>query len=182
MTTIEAPEALTEQFLHLSLLEEILPDETTLSDDQSVAISNILDGKNCYVYGPGGTGKTVLLKTAVQRLREEQKKNVAVCATTGIASESIDGVTIHSSVRVWSRREYTLSRPQGKGQRDPKRSYTSVRRAVYRRDFNVEWRNVRSIERTFWNHTQRHDKAVWWAASGRIRRFSPTSANPKVGS
>ena len=95
MTTIEAPEALTEQFLHLSLLEEILPDETTLSDDQSVAISNILDGKNCYVYGPGGTGKTVLLKTAVQRLREEQKKNVAVCATTGIASESIDGVTIH---------------------------------------------------------------------------------------
>jgi len=96
MTTIEAPEALTEQFLHLSLLEEILPDETTLSDDQSVAISNILDGKNCYVYGPGGTGKTVLLKTAVQRLREEQKKNVAVCATTGIASESIDGVTIHS--------------------------------------------------------------------------------------
>ena len=96
MTTIEAPEALTEQFLHLSLLDEILPDETTLSDDQSVAISNILDGKNCYVYGPGGTGKTVLLKTAVQRLREEQKKNVAVCATTGIASESIDGVTIHS--------------------------------------------------------------------------------------
>ena len=96
MTTIEAPEALTEQFLHLSLLDEILPDETTLSEDQSVAISNILDGKNCYVYGPGGTGKTVLLKTAVQRLREEQKKNVAVCATTGIASESIDGVTIHS--------------------------------------------------------------------------------------
>ncbi|CAL6287065.1 unnamed protein product [Bathycoccus prasinos] len=96
MTTIEAPEALTEQFLHLSLLDEILPDETTLSDDQSVAISNILDGKNCYVYGPGGTGKTVLLKTAVQKLREEQKKNVAVCATTGIASESIDGVTIHS--------------------------------------------------------------------------------------
>ena len=96
MTTIEAPEALTEQFLHLSLLEEILPDETTLSDDQSVAISNILAGKNCYVYGPGGTGKTVLLKTAVQKLREEQKKNVAVCATTGIASESIDGVTIHS--------------------------------------------------------------------------------------
>ena len=38
----------------------------------------------------------MLLKTAVQRLREEQKKNVAVCATTGIASESIDGVTIHS--------------------------------------------------------------------------------------
>ncbi|CAL6286930.1 unnamed protein product [Bathycoccus prasinos] len=96
MTTIEAPEALTEQFLHLSLLEEILPDETTLSEDQSVAISNILAGKNCYVYGPGGTGKTVLLKTAVQKLREEQKKNVAVCATTGIASESIDGVTIHS--------------------------------------------------------------------------------------
>ncbi|CAL6287048.1 unnamed protein product [Bathycoccus prasinos] len=83
MTTIEAPEALTEQFLHLSLLEEILPDETTLSEDQSVAISNILAGKNCYVYGPGGTGKT-------------QKKNVAVCAATGIASESIDGVTIHS--------------------------------------------------------------------------------------
>ena len=48
------------------------------------------------MYGPGGTGKTVLLKTAVQKLREEQKKNVAVCATTGIASESIDGVTIHS--------------------------------------------------------------------------------------
>ena len=96
MTTIEAPEALTDQFLHLSLLDEILPDETTLSEDQAVAISNIVDGKNCYVYGPGGTGKTVLLKTAVQRLREEMKLNVAVCATTGIASESIDGVTIHS--------------------------------------------------------------------------------------
>ena len=68
MTTIEAPEALTEQFLHLSLLEEILPDETTLSDDQAVAISNILAGKNCYVYGPGAVSYTHLTLPTILRV------------------------------------------------------------------------------------------------------------------
>ena len=89
-------DAITTQFRHLSLIDEILPAETTLSEEQSIALEKIVNGENCYVYGAGGTGKTVLLQTAVKRLREDLGKTVAVTATTGIAAEAIDGVTIHS--------------------------------------------------------------------------------------
>jgi len=92
----ETVATLSERFIHLSLLDEPLPEETSLSEDQAFALEKILSGENCYVYGPGGTGKSVLLKTAVKKLREEMDKTVAVTATTGIASEAIDGVTIHS--------------------------------------------------------------------------------------
>jgi ATP-dependent DNA helicase PIF1 len=96
MTANETVATLSERFIHLSLLDEPLPEETSLSEDQAFALEKILSGENCYVYGPGGTGKSVLLKTAVKKLREEMYKTVAVTATTGIASEAIDGVTIHS--------------------------------------------------------------------------------------
>ena len=89
-------DAITTRFRHLSLIDEILPGETTLSEEQSIALEKIVNGENCYVYGAGGTGKTVLLQTAVKRLREDLGKTVAVTATTGIAAEAIDGVTIHS--------------------------------------------------------------------------------------
>ena len=96
MTANETVATLSERFIHLSLLDEPLPEETSLSEDQAFALEKILSGENCYVYGPGGTGKSVLLKTAVKKLREEMYKTVAVTATTGIASEAIDGATIHS--------------------------------------------------------------------------------------
>ena len=87
MTTLSN---ISENFLRLSL-----EDEPELGEEQQDALEQILAGENVYVYGPGGTGKSILLKHAVNRLKAEGRK-VAVTATTGVAAESIGGSTIHS--------------------------------------------------------------------------------------
>ena len=73
MTTLSN---ISENFLRLSL-----EDEPELGEEQQDALEQILAGENVYVYGPGGTGKSILLKHAVNRLKAEGRK-VAVTATS----------------------------------------------------------------------------------------------------
>lgn len=67
------------------------------SEDQLAAIELALQGKNLFLTGKAGTGKTFVLKAIIHKLR---KKNVAVLGTTGIAAMNAQGVTMHSFFRV----------------------------------------------------------------------------------
>lgn len=63
-----------------------------LSFDQEQALAAMLAGKNCFITGSAGTGKTFLLDI----FRERYKGNCAVVAPTGIAALNVGGQTMHS--------------------------------------------------------------------------------------
>jgi ATP-dependent DNA helicase PIF1 len=60
-------------------------DTSTLSPDQERALSVFQSGHNVFVTGPGGTGKTRLIREFV-RLAKEADRTHQVCAMTGCAS------------------------------------------------------------------------------------------------
>jgi len=62
---------------------------------QERAIEIAIEGHNIFLTGKAGTGKTYTLNNMISALRKKGK-NVAVTASTGIASTHIDGKTIHS--------------------------------------------------------------------------------------
>lgn len=64
-----------------------------LSDSQKLAFDAIKDGKNVFISGSAGTGKSYLLNFLKKELKD---KNLQVTATTGIAAINISGVTLHS--------------------------------------------------------------------------------------
>ncbi|MBB6109750.1 Helicase [Mucilaginibacter lappiensis] len=66
-----------------------------LSKKQELFLSSILDGKNVFLTGKAGTGKSFVVNLAIELLKK-QKKNVVALAPTGIAANNIGGQTIHS--------------------------------------------------------------------------------------
>lgn len=64
-----------------------------LSDEQNRVIADMREGRNLLVTGPGGTGKSLLLKEA-QRLFTGRV--FAVCGSTGVAAVNVGGSTLHS--------------------------------------------------------------------------------------
>jgi len=70
-----------------------------LSLEQEKALSAFKDGNNVFLTGPGGTGKTALIKKMVDYCNTSHKeKNVQVCALTGCAAVLLNckAKTIHS--------------------------------------------------------------------------------------
>lgn len=64
---------------------------------QSEALTYMLEGKNIFLSGPAGSGKTHVIKTFIDILHQKNpEKNVVITATTGMAATLINGVTIHS--------------------------------------------------------------------------------------
>jgi ATP-dependent DNA helicase PIF1 len=72
-------------------------DITGLSPEQLLAYEKFIKGENLFITGPGGTGKTKLIKHFVE-YGQEQKKNIAVCAMTGCAAILLqcNAKTLHS--------------------------------------------------------------------------------------
>ena len=70
----------------------------TLNAGQQAAVDAIRSGRNVFVTGEGGTGKSVAIRKAVNLLRYDGRKTV-LCAPTGIAAQNIGGATIHSVFR-----------------------------------------------------------------------------------
>ena len=68
-----------------------------LNDEQQQALNTVLMGKNIFLTGPGGTGKTYLIQTIQAELMARGKK-VAVTALTGCAALLLgrEAKTIHS--------------------------------------------------------------------------------------
>ncbi|KAL9186513.1 hypothetical protein ACHAXT_005751 [Thalassiosira profunda] len=84
-------------------------DPSTLNSDQTAASHYILGGKNAFLTGAAGVGKSYLLNFLIQELcakyengkarstqRPSDERDVVVAAATGIAATHIGGVTIHS--------------------------------------------------------------------------------------
>ena len=62
------------------------------------AFNFIQDGKNVFITGKAGTGKTFLLRKIVEKYKGN--KYFAVLSPTGIAAENANGVTMHSFLRL----------------------------------------------------------------------------------
>ena len=67
-----------------------------LTSDQQTALDAVNTGRNVFITGGAGTGKSYLLKAIVYSLTSS-RKNVLVCAPTGIAAANIGGMTIHTT-------------------------------------------------------------------------------------
>lgn len=71
-----------------------------LSEEQRRVLDAIVtDSKSIFFTGSAGTGKSVLMRETIRKLREKYKKEpdrVAVTASTGLAACNIEGVTLHS--------------------------------------------------------------------------------------
>ncbi|SGZ40711.1 uncharacterized protein HGUI_02911 [Hanseniaspora guilliermondii] len=68
-----------------------------LTDEQNEVIELAVNqGLNLFYTGSAGTGKSVVLKTLIQRMKRKYGEDaVAICASTGLASCNIGGITIH---------------------------------------------------------------------------------------
>ena len=62
---------------------------------QDDALNILKAGRNVYLTGAAGSGKTHVLNTYIQYLKERGVA-VAVTASTGIAATHLGGLTIHS--------------------------------------------------------------------------------------
>ena len=68
-----------------------------LSPEQQLAFDKYKKGKNVFITGPGGSGKSALIKTIYQDAKV-MKKNIQVCALTGCAALLLgcNAKTVHS--------------------------------------------------------------------------------------
>ncbi|KAJ5561136.1 hypothetical protein N7535_009333 [Penicillium sp. DV-2018c] len=71
-----------------------------LSDEQKAVLEAVVErGKSMFFTGSAGTGKSVLMREIITKLRIKYRKEpdrVAVTASTGLAACNIGGVTLHS--------------------------------------------------------------------------------------
>ncbi|KAJ5279645.1 ATP-dependent DNA helicase PIF1 [Penicillium angulare] len=76
------------------------PPVIALSDEQKAVLDSVVDrGKSIFFTGSAGTGKSVLMREIIKKLRIKYKREpdrVAVTASTGLAACNIEGVTLHS--------------------------------------------------------------------------------------
>ena len=67
-----------------------------LNEKQQAAIQNVVSGRNLYISGPGGVGKSFLIRSLVDKFSD----STVVLAPTGIAALNIGGSTVHSAFRL----------------------------------------------------------------------------------
>jgi ATP-dependent DNA helicase PIF1 len=71
-----------------------------LSDEQRGVLDAVVEkGKSIFFTGSAGTGKSVLMREIIKKLRDKYRREpdrVAVTASTGLAACNIEGVTLHS--------------------------------------------------------------------------------------
>ena len=78
--------------LSLALLAESSDCDIDITDEHMAVLHAFDEGKNIYVTGKAGTGKSTLLKFIVS----SSEKEIVVLAPTGVAAVNIGGETIHS--------------------------------------------------------------------------------------
>lgn len=70
-----------------------------LSKNQDFFLQELLDGKNIFLTGRAGTGKSFIVKHAIEEIKKLGKRVVAI-APTGVAANNIGGQTIHSMFNI----------------------------------------------------------------------------------
>lgn len=71
-----------------------------LSTKQQLFLDNIHAGKNIFLTGKAGTGKSYIVTKAIEILKQ-QGKNIVAIAPTGVAANNIGGQTIHSLFSIY---------------------------------------------------------------------------------
>ena len=71
-------------------------EDIKFNEKQQEAYDKIIAGKNLFISGAGGVGKSAVIKRAKFDLEKKYLKNVAVTSTTGVSANLIGGVTIYS--------------------------------------------------------------------------------------
>lgn len=66
-----------------------------LDEEQASIVRAVKRGRNCFLTGQAGTGKTRVLKAIIKDSLKE-KVNVSVIAHNGVAAANVGGMTIHS--------------------------------------------------------------------------------------
>lgn len=66
-------------------------------DEQRDALALMLSGKNVFLTGPGGTGKSWVVRRFLEECRKV-RRHVLVAATTGVAAVALGGSTLHRTV------------------------------------------------------------------------------------
>jgi ATP-dependent DNA helicase PIF1 len=69
-----------------------------MNSQQKKAYEIAIKGKNIFLTGAAGTGKSYVLKQIITNLKKT--KNVAVTASTGTAAYIINGITVHSWLKL----------------------------------------------------------------------------------
>lgn len=64
-----------------------------LNEQQQYAFDQAMQGRNIFVSGPGGVGKSVV----ANKVRESMKDRCIVVAPTGIAAMNVEGATLHKT-------------------------------------------------------------------------------------
>lgn len=73
------------------------PSAVELSPEQRDILEKVKDGRNVFFTGSAGTGKSVLLREIIRSFCEVfPREQLAITASTGIASVNIGGTTLHS--------------------------------------------------------------------------------------
>jgi ATP-dependent DNA helicase PIF1 len=68
-----------------------------MNPEQSRAFQAVVDGKNIFLTGPAGTGKSFVINH-IKKWATDNEKNFAITALTGCAAVLIDGKTLHSTL------------------------------------------------------------------------------------
>lgn len=70
-----------------------------LNKQQEYAYNTLMSGKNCFLTGEAGVGKSCVLNKFIEDSKEAGK-NIIVTAPTGIAAINVSGVTLHRAFRI----------------------------------------------------------------------------------
>lgn len=69
-----------------------------LTSEQKYAFDQMMSGKNIFLTGEAGTGKSYVTQAFINECKKE-KKNVLITAPTGVAAINVGGTTLHRSFK-----------------------------------------------------------------------------------
>jgi len=80
------------------MMSEKIAQEVKLTRLQQKALDLMVAGENVFLTGPGGTGKSLVIKT-FQRLCQNRRL-ISITSTTGVSAVLIGGATLHSYLKI----------------------------------------------------------------------------------